>query len=128
MTRGGGVTGPRAGSTRPAQRVWHPCRDAPNGFRGFRATAVIGRGREDLEWAGERLLRWGIKRASGFDVDSVGGDGGTDTVGGSADDRDGLRVRAGQDCVILARLGPITVREPVRIVEVVERPDLIGFA
>lgn len=41
---------------------------------------------------------------------------------------DPLRVAIGQDRIIHARLGPVTVREPVRVIDVVEAPTRAGFA
>lgn len=38
------------------------------------------------------------------------------------------RVQPGRRYVLTPRVGPVTVREPVRVVAVVEEPDRCGFA
>jgi len=56
-------------------------------------------------------LRWAVKTRSGFVV-----------AGGPE------RVLPGQDHELIFRLGPVTVREPVRVVAVVDEPIRCGFA
>lgn len=60
------------------------------------------------------MLVWGVKTRSGFTVSPA--DGGD------------LLVREGAEYTLVARLGPARVREPVRVVAVVDRADRCGFA
>ena len=55
-------------------------------------------------------MSWGVKTRSGFTVDPA------------------TTVRQGADHWLVARLGPLRIREPARVVGVVERPDRVGFA
>ena len=59
-------------------------------------------------------MQWGVKMRSGFDVRPVSG---TD-----------LRVSEGRHFTLATSVGPIRVREPVRVVSVVDLPDRCGFA
>ena len=59
-------------------------------------------------------MSWGVKTRSGFAVEP--GDGGPP------------RVREDADYWLVARFGPVSVREPARVVEVVERTDRCGYA
>ncbi|QLY28728.1 DUF1990 domain-containing protein [Nocardia huaxiensis] len=100
-----------AGATRPEDPDWN---DQLPGFRRFERTIVIGRGAEFWEAVSQQVLRWEIKRRSGFRVQP--GDGASD------------RVAAGGQYVISAAFGPLTVREPVLVVQVVDLPHRRGFA
>ncbi|WP_067651664.1 DUF1990 family protein [Nocardia harenae] len=91
------------GATRPADPQWH---GGLPGHRRYERTVAIGAGAELWERAGAAVLAWGVKRRSGFRV---------------APDE---RVSAGADYEV--RFGPI--REPVRVVAVVDEPDRHGFA
>ena len=103
-------TGPEPGATRPADAAWTP----PAGWRAYERTARIGSGAAVWAAASAAVLEWGVKTRSGFRVDP--GAGGT------------LRVAAGARAWLLARVGPLTVREPVAVVAVVDQPDRAGFA
>ena len=59
-------------------------------------------------------MSWGVKTRSGFAVEP--GPGATE------------RVREGSRYWLVAAVGPFGVREPVRVVAVVDRPDRCGFA
>ncbi|WP_063783678.1 DUF1990 family protein [Streptomyces sp. XY152] len=111
MGEDGGLTyGPR-GVTAPQA----PVRPAsPPGFRRFEATVTIGRGEDVRNAAGQAVLRWEVKRRSGFAVAPADGGG----VG--ARERGRYTVTAG--------LGRCVVREPVEVVAVVETGDRCGFA
>jgi len=98
------------GATSPASATWTP----PSGFRASERTTEIGSGDAVWKRASAAVLEWGVKTRSGFDVAAV--DGG------------GLRIAEDRDFRLTARLGPIGVREPVRVVAVVDRPDRCGFA
>nr|WP_309234584.1 DUF1990 domain-containing protein [Nocardia sp. XZ_19_385] len=87
--------------------------DCP-GFRRFERTVVIGHGESDWVSAAEAVLRWGIKRRSGFRVTPCDG----------ADER----VSAGARYRITAGWGPFAVQEPVRVVAVVDTDSRCGFA
>ncbi|MGW6196763.1 DUF1990 family protein [Kribbella sp. NPDC055110] len=86
----------------------------PPGYRCFERTTHIGQGPECWEVASAALGQWTIKTRSGFSVQPS-------TDGEPA-------VREGRDYTLLAALGPYTLREPVRVVAVVARPDRCGFA
>jgi uncharacterized protein (UPF0548 family) len=103
------VTYQSVGATRSADAEWTP----PAGFRAFEQTARIGHGQAHWEAASSAVLAWGVKTRSGFHVEPP-------MVSG--------RVLVGDDAWLIARLGPVRVREPVRVVAVVDRPDRCGFA
>ncbi|MEU8898868.1 DUF1990 domain-containing protein [Nocardia sp. NPDC048505] len=96
-----------AGLTAPAETTWTA---HPPGFRRFERTVVVGHGEADWERASRSVLRWGVKRRSGFRVDP------DERVGVDAQYR------------ITAGWGPIAVHEPVRVVAVVETATRCGFA
>ncbi|SNT47941.1 DUF1990 family protein [Actinacidiphila glaucinigra] len=100
-----------AGATRPAEERWSA---EGTGLRPFSCTVVIGHGDADWRAAADAVLHWGVKRRSGFAVMACG----------SA----GEQVAAGAEYRITAGFGPFAVREPVRVVAVVDRPDRCGFA
>lgn len=99
------------GATQPAESSW--TRPAP-GFHRYEGTTSVGRGDDVFEAASQALLRWGVKTRSGFAVEP---DQGSD-----------LRVREGSDYHLVARLGPLSVREPVRVVALADTPIRRGFA
>jgi uncharacterized protein (UPF0548 family) len=96
------------GATRPDEEMWT---QRPAGFRRYERTVVLGRGDALWEATSSALLRWGVKTRSGFTVEPAS-----------------TPVCPGADFWLVARSGPIVVREPVRIVAVVEQPDRRGFA
>jgi uncharacterized protein (UPF0548 family) len=111
MGEDGGLTyGPR-GTTAPRAPIWPA---SPPGFRRFERTVTIGRGEDAWNAAGEAVLRWEVKRRSGFAVAPADG-GGT-----------GVRERGRY--TVTAGLGRCVVREPVEVVAVVETGDRRGFA
>ena len=95
------------GSTDPLSARWS---HFPEGFRRFERTVVIGEGDEVWAFAAGELMRWGVKRRSGFRIAS------------SAD------VIEGADYVIDAGWGPFVAHEPVRVVAIVDESDRRGFA
>lgn len=97
------TSGP-AGSTDPAAGRWAP----PSGWRAHESQVRV---RCSWEEASSQVLAWSIKRCSGFRVAPP-----TD------------RLRLGDRFHLIARIGPLTVREPVEVVAVVEQPDRVGFA
>ncbi|WP_342800511.1 DUF1990 domain-containing protein [Nocardia sp. No.11] len=96
-----------AGATCPAEHSWTA--ELP-GFRRFETSVVIGHGDRAWTAATETILRWGVKRRSGFRV-------APDTP-----------VATGADYRITAGIGPLRVHEPVRVVAVVDTGDRCGFA
>lgn len=112
-----GLTYEHVGATRPADVDWPPAA-APSGFRRHTSTVLIGRdddGSAGAVWraASAAVLAWGVKTRSGFTVHPPPGPGG---------------VREGEEVWLRAALGPFTVREPVRVVAVVDTVDRAGFA
>lgn len=95
------------GATRPGQWIWA---DQPAGFRAYQRTVQVGLG--DADWADRSaaVLEWAVKTRSGFTVEPAG------------------RVTGADRCWLTAHLGPVTVREPVKVIAVVDRPDRCGFA
>jgi uncharacterized protein (UPF0548 family) len=85
-----------------------------SGSRPFECTALIGD--SDLHWrlATEAVLAWGVKTRSGSTVLPSAGTG--------------VRVVEGADYTLVASVGPLRIREPVRVVSVVDLPDRCGFA
>ena len=100
-----------AGETRVGEQAWV---SAPPGYRRYERATLLGHGPQLWEDASAGLMTWGVKTRSGFSV-----------MLGSNDD---LRVVPGQDRVLVARLGPCALREPVRVVDVVDEPDRRGFS
>jgi len=99
------------GATCPGDDVWP---EHHSGFRSYERTVRIGHGQEQWEAASAAVMAWGVKTRSGFTVDSFP----AGTVG----------VRVGTDYRLTAALGPFTLKEPVRVVAVVEQPARCGFA
>ena len=93
--------------TDPASPVW-PRVAGP--FRRAEASARVGSGDAVWERASRGLLRWQVKTASGFAVDSRG------------------PVSAGERLQITARVLGVRVVEPVDVVAVVQTHDRVGFA
>jgi uncharacterized protein (UPF0548 family) len=104
------LTGPPAGSTRPAEAGWDP----PPGWRGYQRTVVTGSGAAHWAVVSAEVLEWGVKTRSGFAVEPAAGQG--------------RRVTVGAEPQLVVPVGPFTVREPVRVVDVVTAPDRCGFA
>ena len=98
------------GATAPGDAVWN----APRGFRAYERTVAIGRGESQWQKAAAGLMNWEVKTRSGFRVD---GDGEARTP-----------VEQGRSYWLIAALGPFAVREPARVVAVVDEPDRCGFA
>jgi uncharacterized protein (UPF0548 family) len=99
------------GATRPGDDLWNA---RPPGYRAYERTVRIGEGVAVWESAASAVLEWGIKTRSGFAVEGESGGA--------------RRVEAGANYWLLAAVGPFPVREPARVVAVVDRPDRCGFA
>lgn len=93
--------------TSPDLRRWPP---SDRKYRRSEVTAILGSG--DLVWqrAASDVLRWKVKTASGFDVDTTG------------------PVSPGDRVVVTARTFGFTVVEPVEVVAVVQEPGRSGFS
>ncbi|MFD3596193.1 DUF1990 family protein [Nocardia sp. NPDC058640] len=95
------------GATSPADDDWTG--EYP-GFRRFETTVVIGHGAQVWTAASAALMRWSIKRRSGFRVSPDG------------------PVTAGAQYRISAGWGRLSIHEPVRVVAVVATDNRCGFA
>jgi uncharacterized protein (UPF0548 family) len=102
---------PIVGATSPDDDLWT---SRPRGWRSFERTVRIGQGERAWGAASSAVLAWGVKTRSGFTVEPGPGAG--------------SRVEPGADYWLVPSLGPFRVREPVRVVGVVNRPDRCGFA
>lgn len=95
------------GATEPAAESWTA---RPRGFLRHESTAVVEHGPAAWDDAVDRVLRWGVKTASGFVVEPA------------------RPVEAGADYRVTFPVGPLRVVEPVRVVAVCREPDRVGFA
>jgi uncharacterized protein (UPF0548 family) len=84
------------------------------GCRPYEHTVQIGTGGDQWWLATDAVMRWGTKTRSGFTVQPVSGTQ--------------VRVIDGADYILIASVGPLRIREPVRVVSVVDLPDQSGFA
>jgi uncharacterized protein (UPF0548 family) len=98
------------GLTSPGEEVWS---HRPAGYLRYARTVRVGHGERGWDSATSAVLRWQVKTRSGFSVEPVTG---------------GTRVRDGADYRLTAGFGPWTVREPVRVVAVVDEAGRCGFA
>lgn len=97
-----------SGMTSPHLALWPT--DTAQRFHRSEASAVVGSGDETWKRAAADILRWKVKTRSGFSVD------------------DEHPVSEGAEPTITARAVGISVREPVRVVSVVDTEDRVGFA
>ncbi|WP_105033287.1 DUF1990 family protein [Cryobacterium aureum] len=79
-------------------------------FRRSDVSAIVGRGDAVWERSSRDVLRWRVKTASGFAVESPGA------------------VSRGDRVIVTASLFNLTVVEPVEVVAVVDEPERVGFA
>lgn len=93
--------------TTPDLQVW-PSTDPR--FSRSEVSALVGRGGAVWERAARDVLRWRVKTASGFTVDTPG------------------PVSPGDRVVVTARVVGLIIVEPVEVMAVVEEPDRVGFA
>jgi len=93
--------------TSPDLHEW-PALDG--GYRRSEVSALVGHGDALWEHATYEVLRWGVKTASGFSVDTPGA------------------VSAGDRVVVTAHFLGARVLEPIEVVAVVQEPDRVGFA
>jgi uncharacterized protein (UPF0548 family) len=98
------------GGTAPAAEQWRP----PRGWRAYEHTVRLGAGPDLWDAASSAVLSWGIKTRSGFAVDPPL--------------EAGRRARQGECYWLVARIGPIRVREPVEIVAIISTHDRAALA
>jgi uncharacterized protein (UPF0548 family) len=98
------------GQTCPADETWSR---RPEGYRRHTCTVGIGHGQRAWDEAASAVLHWQVKTRSGFVVEPVTA---------------GVRAQEQADYRLIARVGPFTVREPVRVVAVVDQPARCGFS
>lgn len=94
--------------TTPHLADWPP--DDSERLRRSEVSAVVGSGDEKWQRAAADVLRWKVKTRSGFRVE---------------DDRP---VTPGTELIVTARVLGITIKEPVRVDQVVETADRVGFS
>lgn len=80
------------------------------GYRRTEVTALVGSGDAVWQRVADDVLRWKVKTASGFAVDSPG------------------PVSPGDRVVVTARPFGLTVVEPVEVTDVVQGPGRAGFS
>lgn len=138
------VTYTAIGASASPDLLRHP----PAGYRARVARARIGHGDERWDYARRELLTWGVKRNSGFEVEPVAV---PDSVLGSAyvpvtfdengeplsaahmmndhvvDDQGREFVRPGQVVILSIGVGPIRIKEPVRVMAIEDGPLTSGF-
>lgn len=102
---------PAAVSTSVADTTWV---GMPSAFRPYERTVLIGDSDEQWRRAADAVVQWGVKTRSGFTVHPVAGTQ--------------RRVVDGADYTLTAAVGPFRIREPVRVISVVDVPDRRGFA
>src|SRR5699024_3892651 len=93
--------------TRIREEHWNP---APGGYRAWRRQTYLGSGDAFWEQSAAALLRWEVKTRCGFRI--------------SPQDK----VRSGARTQIIVPVGPVSIHEPVEVVDVVEADDVVGFA
>lgn len=98
------------GGTAPAAEQWRP----PGRWRAYEHTVRIGAGPDLWDAASSVVLSWGIKTRSGFAV--------------YPPLEAGRRARQGERYWLVARLGPVRVREPVEIVTMISTHDRAALA
>lgn len=98
------------GGTAPAADRWSPASDGYGCFERRTELSATSDAWNDLV---QILMTWGIKTRSGFSVEPMPGQ---------------HRVEVGENYTLVLRIGPMQVREPVRIMAVVDQPDRVGFS
>ena len=93
--------------TQIREERWSP---EPGGWRVWRRQVYLGSGNAFWEQSAAALLRWEVKTRSGFRI--------------STQDK----VCSGAKLQIIVPVGPVSIHEPVEVVDVVECGNLAGFA
>lgn len=110
MARAREVTWDHPGVTAPATDPWPAFPEEVPG-RVATASLVIGNGEECWTRASADLLDWAVKTRSGFSL--------APGTGPPA---------PGQELTIITRLGPLRVREPAQVLEVVRGEDRVALS
>ena len=82
----------------------------PAGYHHLDVRRVVGRDREWFDEAARRLLTWQVQRRARMSVEADGA------------------VVAGARAVLGLGVGPLRLRAPVEVVDLVAEPDRVGFA
>jgi uncharacterized protein (UPF0548 family) len=82
---------------------------AERGPQTYERSVRLGGGAERWAFATHEVMRWGVKRRSGFVIDAQ-------------------TAATGDRLWLVARWGPFAVREPVEVIGVVDEADRRGFA
>lgn len=85
--------------------------ELPAGYHHLRQSIVIGTGRVDFARAASTVMTWGLQRGAGLHVEAST-----------------ANLKVGTDALMTARLGPIRLSIPCRVVYVVDEPARGGFA
>lgn len=100
----------RAGETHPESDLWSP----RAGDRHYERTVRIGAGEACWRAASTAVTSWEVKTRSGFEVEPAPPAGG--------------RLRIGERYWLIARAGPLRIREPVQVTATVYEQNRQGFA
>ena len=95
------------GGTHPDQEAWT---DRFPGYRRYERTINVGQGPERWVTVAAGVLAWQVKTRSGFAVEPD------------------AAAQADADYLLVVTAGPLTVREPVRVIQVVDLPARRGFS
>lgn len=98
------------GMTNPSLETWQPC---AAGYRTFERTIKLGAGNALWERVKAEVMDWKVKTRSGFLVEQS---------------PKNKPLSLGTRLWITAVLGPVTIREPVVIVDVVDESNRCGFS
>ncbi|WP_403024603.1 DUF1990 family protein [Salinibacterium sp. GXW1014] len=135
------------GATQSQESIAFP----PKGYRPFEKRVRIGTGPARWEFAWRATMSWGIMIRSGFDVELTEtplevregsytpvtfDDSGTPVAAAGTGEReevpygpDGLPfVTPGDSVWLVFSIGPFKLREPVRVIYVIDEPNRKGFA
>lgn len=93
--------------TRISEKLWNP---EPGRYRVWQRQAYLGSGEAFWGQAAVALLHWEVKTRSGFRINPQD------------------KVRSGAKPLIIVPVGPVSIHEPVEVVDVVECGNLAGFA
>jgi len=95
-------------ATDPGAAAWE--RSDPYPYRAAESETLLGQGDRVWESASREVLVWGVKTRSGFRVP------------------DAHEVIPGERLQITAGIGPVSVREPVEVRQVIREPHRVGFS
>lgn len=99
------------GETNVAEAEW---RNRPSGFSAYERTVRIGQGDDDWKRLSDAVMHWEVTNHAGLTIKAVR--------------RFTGQVRDAENYTFTARMGPLRLHEPVRVVAVVDEADRRGFA